>query len=133
MNVRRATTEDIPALVEFVEAHHAADPLFACWGNHRPQAGSIEWWLREPRAIALAIDSAIIGFDFFDLKTGFSNVTCVSRENFAKVIPALASFEQSLTGIPPWGPVCSIPLLEMFVVVGWKEDEETGLIHWVGP
>lgn len=133
MNLRLATTDDIKSIVTFMESLDAIDPHFNCWHGHRPNATHVEFWLREPQAIAIAENAGIIGFDLFNLETGHSNITVVAREDFITVVPALMRFEQSLTGKVPWGPVTSVPLLELYVANGFAEDPETGFIHWVGP
>lgn len=130
MDVRLATPDDLDAIVDFIEAHHASDPTFNCW-SRKPERTHLEWLMREWK-IALCEDGGIIGLDVFN-ESGETNITVVSRDNFSEVVPALARFEQSVTGKVPFGPVSSVPLLQLFLSVGFREDEDTGLIHWVGP
>jgi hypothetical protein len=130
MDVRLATPDDLDAIVDFIESQHANDPTFNCW-SRKPERVHIEFWIRES-TIALAENNGILGLDLFE-DTGLSNITVVSRDNFSEVVPALARFEQSVTGKVPFGPVSSVPLLQLFLSVGFREDEDTGLIHWVGP
>jgi hypothetical protein len=129
MQVRLATKEDADAIWKFW--NNQKDPFRCAPGRKFVTREQLDEWLNGQYSVALVEEDGILLTDSFEMATGKSFLTNVSKENFAVCVPLVFQWEKELTGINPWGFCGFVPSVAMYCSAGWVERDD-GMIEWVG-
>jgi hypothetical protein len=135
ITVRQATPDDADAIFAYWERAFEGDLTMPCApGLHHMGRQELDaWFVMDDKAFAVVEDGGeIICTEIYDPSSAQSLWTHVLRGRANDALAPLFRWVCEQTGKKSWGWCGIVTSVNTYLANGWQEDE-AGMLHWVGP